>query len=82
MRLLNRQGEIDLALRMERGKNRMHKALSRSPLAWRSALGLFEDVRKGAGRLEDFVELGPPDDDAREQARVQVTEEPCPIVRV
>ena len=49
VRLLNRQGEIDLALRMERGKNRMHKALSRSPLVWRGALGLFEEVQKGGG---------------------------------
>src|SRR5690242_16610259 len=45
VRLLNRQGEIDLARRMERGTTRWHKALSRSPLAWRAALTLNEDVR-------------------------------------
>ena len=73
VRLLNRQGEVDLAVQMERGKRRMHKALSRSPLAWRSALVLSEDVRKSVVRLEDFVELGTPDDGARDCARIEVT---------
>src|ERR1700733_4858507 len=74
VRLLDRRGEIDLARRMERGKLRMRKALSRSPLAWRNALGLYEDMRNAVVRLEDFVELGAAaDDDAREHTRVAVT---------
>ena len=73
VRLLNRQGEIDLARRMERGKLRMRKALSRSPLAWRQALVLYEDIRKAAVRLEDSVELGTSDDGVREHARIGVT---------
>src|SRR6516164_6053993 len=35
VRLLNRQGEIVLAKRMEHGKLRARKSLSRSPLVWR-----------------------------------------------
>ena len=73
VRLLKRQDEIDLARQMERGKLRMRKALSRSPLVWRSVLVLHEEVQKAAVRLEDFVELGIPDDDARERARIEVT---------
>src|SRR3984885_8878867 len=57
VRLLNRQGEIDLARRMERGKLLMRKALSRSPLVWKSVLALHEEVRKGDARLEDFMEM-------------------------
>src|SRR5438270_4367221 len=38
--LLNRQREIDLAQRIERGKLRMQKALSRSPLIRRSVLAI------------------------------------------
>src|SRR5690348_11493832 len=56
VRLLNRQGEIDLARRMERGTTRWHKALSRSPLVWRTVVSLHEDVRKGSARLADFVD--------------------------
>src|SRR5947209_16408172 len=44
--LLNRQGEIDLARRMERGKTWVQKALSRSPLVWQRVLAMYEDVRK------------------------------------
>jgi RNA polymerase primary sigma factor len=72
VRLLNRQGEIDLALRMERGSLRMRKALSRFPLVRKSALELYRDARKGSAHLEDFVELGPPDEAARENARRNV----------
>src|SRR4051794_17175564 len=61
VRLLNRQGEIDLARRMERGTFRLRKSLSRSPLVWRSALALYEDARQDKLRVEDFAELGAPD---------------------
>src|SRR5438270_13536062 len=47
VRLLSRQGEIDLARRMERGKLRSLKAISRSPRVWRKALALYEDLRAG-----------------------------------
>src|SRR5580658_11159890 len=74
VRLLDRRGEIELARRMERGKLRMRKALSRSPLAWRNALALYENMRNAVVRLEDFVELGAAaDDDAREHTRIAVT---------
>src|ERR1700680_197660 len=45
--LLSRQREIDLAQSIERGKLRMHKALSRSPLIRRKVLAIHEDVREG-----------------------------------
>src|SRR5882724_9251525 len=73
VRLLNRQGEIDLARRMERGKLRMRKALSRSPLVWRSVAASFDEVRADRLRLEDFVELGGADDaEQREETRTEV----------
>lgn len=72
VRLLNRQGEIDLARQMERGSLRLRKALSRSPLLWGKVLELYEEVKKGKVRLEDFVALGAPNDVAREKARMDV----------
>src|SRR5581483_12179871 len=45
VRLLTRQGEIDLAQRMERGKLRMRKALSRVPLVWQNVLAMNEQVQ-------------------------------------
>ena len=71
--LLTRDGEIHLAQRMERGKFLARKALSRFPLVWRRTLALQEQVRQGSIRLDDFFELGSTDEEAREEARRDVT---------
>jgi RNA polymerase primary sigma factor len=73
VRLLNRQGEIDLAKRMERGRLRMLKHLSRSPLVWQTVLALSEGAREGTVRLADFVELGGADEAERNKSRANVT---------
>jgi RNA polymerase primary sigma factor len=72
VRLLSRQREIDLAQRIERGKLRMQKALSRSPLVRRRVLALHQDLGKGQARLEDFFEIGGADDIAKGNARRDV----------
>jgi RNA polymerase primary sigma factor len=82
VRLLNRQGEIDLARRMERGTMRMRKALSRSPLVWRNVLASYEDVRGTRVRLEDFVELGAADDAGRKAARIAVNRQLARFARL
>jgi len=56
--LLTREGEVDLARRMERGKLRMQKAISRSALVQRVAVELADQVRKGLVELEVVVDLG------------------------
>src|ERR1700691_2911607 len=58
VRLLTKQAEIDLARRMERGNLRMLKAISRSPLARKMALGIFEDIGAGKHRLGEVVSAG------------------------
>ncbi len=56
--LLTREGEVDLARRMERGKLRMQKAISRSALVQRVVVDLAEQVKKSAIELESVVDLG------------------------
>ena len=56
--LLTREGEVDLARRMERGKLRMQKAISRSPLVQRTAVELSEQLKKGAIELDSLVDIG------------------------
>src|SRR5215813_6825485 len=75
VRLLGRQGEVHLAKGMERGKLRIRKALSRSPLVWERVLAIQEQVRAGQTRLEDVVEVGMHDDDeaVNKRARAEVT---------
>src|SRR5215831_15916077 len=73
VRLLTRQGEIVLAKRMEHGRLRMHKALSRSPLVWQTLLALSDGVRDGACRLADFVEIPGADEAERNKSRAKIT---------
>jgi RNA polymerase primary sigma factor len=59
--LLTREGEVSLARKMERGKLRMQKAISRSPLIQTVVLEFAELIRKGAEDLDSYVDLGPSD---------------------
>ena len=56
--LLTREGEVDLARRMERGKMRMQKAISRSAVVQHVVLDISEQLRRGAAELEGVVDLG------------------------
>jgi RNA polymerase primary sigma factor len=79
--LLSRQREIDLAQRIERGKLRMQKALSRSPMIRRRVLAIHEDVTRGPARLEDFFEIGGLDDAAKENTRMDITRRLAALAR-
>ncbi len=72
--LLNRQGEIDLARRMETGKLRVRKVLSRSLLVQQMVLALYEEVRHGETRLDHLVDAGGADDKAKERALGEATQ--------
>ena len=56
--LLTREGEVDLARRMERGKLRMQKAISRSALVQRVVVDVVEQLKKGSVELEAVADLG------------------------
>ncbi|HEV2200348.1 MAG TPA: RNA polymerase sigma factor RpoD [Bryobacteraceae bacterium] len=64
--LLTREGEVELAKRIERGQTAVRKALSRSALVIREVLALPETLRKDAGAVRDILimpELVVTDDD-------------------
>jgi len=56
--LLTREGEVNLARRMERGKLRMQKAISRSALVQLQAVEIAEQIRRGMEELDAFADLG------------------------
>ncbi len=56
--LLTREGEVALAKRMERGRLRMQKAISRAPLVQRQIAQLAEEIKKDDEELDSYVELG------------------------
>jgi RNA polymerase primary sigma factor len=53
--LLTREGEIELAKRIERGQFAVRKALSRSPLVIREILSLAEIVEKDPAAVRDLL---------------------------
>jgi RNA polymerase primary sigma factor len=55
--LLTRQGEVDLARRMERGKRRMRKAISRCALVQLEVLEQAKQLKKGTEEIDSLVDL-------------------------
>ncbi len=55
--LLTREGEIELAKRIERGQNAIRKSLSRSPLVTREIINLGEDLARGVVSVRDILVL-------------------------
>src|SRR5580692_6901259 len=55
--LLNRETEIVLAKRMERGKLRVLKTVSRSPLVAKELIAVGEDLRKGTLSIKQVLYL-------------------------
>src|ERR1700684_2356282 len=56
--LLTREGEVDLARRMERGKLRIQKAISRSALVQLAVVELAEQLKKNPDDLDNMVDIG------------------------
>ncbi|HSM86492.1 MAG TPA: RNA polymerase sigma factor RpoD [Candidatus Limnocylindrales bacterium] len=53
--LLTREGEVEIAKRIERGQLRVLKALSRSPIVIREILALGEDLKRGVRSIKELV---------------------------
>jgi RNA polymerase primary sigma factor len=53
--LLTREGEVEIAKRIERGQLRVLKALSRSPIVIKDILALGEDLKKGVRSIKELV---------------------------
>jgi RNA polymerase primary sigma factor len=53
--LLTREGEVEIAKRIERGQLKVLKAISRSPIVIREVLALGEDLKKGVRSIKEIV---------------------------
>ncbi len=53
--LLTREGEVEIAKRIERGQMRVMKAISRSSIVIREIVGLGEDLRRGVRNIKEVV---------------------------
>jgi RNA polymerase primary sigma factor len=53
--LLTREGEVEIAKRIERGQMRVLKAISRSPIVIREVMALGEDLKRGVRNIKEVV---------------------------
>jgi RNA polymerase primary sigma factor len=53
--LLTREGEVEIAKRIERGQLRVMKAISRSPIVIREIAALGEDLKRGVRNVKEVV---------------------------
>jgi RNA polymerase primary sigma factor len=58
--LLTREGEVEIAKRIERGQNTVLKALSRSPLIIQKIIGMGEEVERAALSVRDLIQISDP----------------------
>ena len=74
--LLTRDGEIEIARRIERGQNTVMKTLSRSPLVIQEVLNLAEEVRRGTVAAREVILVADPmmGDEAVEEGRHEFAE--------
>ena len=72
--LLTREGEVDLARRMERGKLRAQKAISRSALVQLMVIDLAEQIKKTNTDVDDVADIGDVEENpaAEEKQRAEV----------
>src|SRR4051794_21466801 len=66
--LLNREGEVSIAKRIERGQIKTNKAISRSPIAVERLLQLSEDLQAGRTSIRETVVFS-------EQAEISIEED-------
>ena len=66
--LLNREGEVTIAKRIERGQIKTHKAISRSPIAVERLLKIGDDLERGKASIRETVGF-------REQAEISLEED-------
>src|SRR5947207_2435048 len=63
VKLLDRQGEVDIAKRIEKGERKVYKALSQNQIILEEILKIFESAKKDQRVIKEMIDLAMPDDD-------------------
>jgi RNA polymerase primary sigma factor len=81
--LLTREGEVEIARRIERGQNTVLKSLSRAPLVIQEILALAEEVSRDAMSAREIIQISDPilSDELVDEIRRQFVEAAEEIAR-
>jgi RNA polymerase primary sigma factor len=66
VKLLDRQGEVDIAKRIEKGERKVFKALSSNKIIREEILKIYEAAKKDPRVIKETIDLAMPDDDGSE----------------
>ncbi len=73
--LLTREGEVEIAKRIERGQLKVLKALSRSPIIIKEIVAVGEDLRRGLKNIKEAVTVDIEEDEISEEVLQRRTKE-------
>ncbi|HEX6179388.1 MAG TPA: RNA polymerase sigma factor RpoD [Thermoanaerobaculia bacterium] len=62
VKLLDRQGEVEIAKRIEKGERRVYKALSQNQIILAEVLKIYETAKKDPRVIKEMIDLAMPDD--------------------
>ncbi len=63
VKLLDRQGEVEIAKRIEKGERRVFKALSQNRIILEEILKIYESAKKDPRVIKEMIDLAMPDDE-------------------
>jgi RNA polymerase primary sigma factor len=63
VKLLDRQGEVDIAKRIEKGERKVYKALCQNRIILEEILKIYESAKKDTRVIKEMIDLAMPDDD-------------------
>jgi RNA polymerase primary sigma factor len=63
VKLLDRQGEVDIAKRIEKGERKVYKALSQNRIILEEILKIHESAKKDPRVIKEMIDLAMPEDD-------------------
>jgi RNA polymerase primary sigma factor len=63
VKLLDRQGEVDIAKRIEKGERRVYRALSQNRIILEEIFKIYEAAKKDSRVIKETIDLAMPEDD-------------------
>src|SRR5207245_8564440 len=63
VKLHDRQGEVEIGKRIEKGERKVYKALSQNRIILEEILKIFESAKKDTRVIKEMIDLAMPEDD-------------------
>src|SRR5436190_16968522 len=82
VKLLDRQGEVDIAKRIEKGERKVYKALSQNRIILEEILKIYESAKKDPRVIKEMIDLAMPEDESIAVATDENGEPKLPLAAV